>query len=593
MGRALRRRFEGGRSEQRSVLAEVHGSAIQTRADPDDVTRSAERVEIRGPVRGHTPRQHVALPERDRQRERPEAGRALRAASVDGRSRATRGGSARARPARPARPRDAARRASPVGCGAGRPGRTTRARCPRAEAHRERASRLARASRARLSATASSSPNRAASLGGRERPMRSRVPAQDGGQSVGHGLEEDVRDAAGRDHAEGIADEPRILDRGQRLHVAEPNPDRTPLPQERLREAAVVLAFEQRPGASEKIVQLVGVSGRRAATRTRPARWRRDRAARAAPRPPSARAGARDRARAPARAAPRAACRPRTCTSRRSRRGARTRTGMPKPSRLRRDRARGSGSPSGSRAARAGRRRPAGTRDTSRARSGTAGSGARPGAELCAFSRCCQSGVRWPGRRRGMRSAREAFSRKREPKSADCPSSAMTSSSMSPGSSRRSSRRRRHVGIGEVERDAVVRPDRLRVDAERVPEPRRQRHRPGRVHASAERRQHADAPVADLVAEALDDDRAVGGDDPRGGLLLAQIRDADFAPPARRGGTRRAARSPPCRRRARRARARHARSSRRAPPAARPLRPSRTERRRARRAQARRGLDRA
>ena len=32
------------------------------------------------------------------------------------------------------------------------------------------------------------------------------------------------------------------------------------------------------------------------------------------------------------------------------------------------------------------------------------------------------------------------------------------------------------------------------------------------MHAAAERRQNADAPVADLVAETLDDDRAVGRD---------------------------------------------------------------------------------
>ena len=42
------------------------------------------------------------------------------------------------------------------------------------------------------------------------------------------------------------------------------------------------------------------------------------------------------------------------------------------------------------------------------------------------------------------------------------------------------------------------------------------------MHAPAERREDAHAPVADLVAEALDDDRAVGRDDAGGGLLLAQ-----------------------------------------------------------------------
>ena len=73
--------------------------------------------------------------------------------------------------------------------------------------------------------------------------------------------------------------------------------------------------------------------------------------------------------------------------------------------------------------------------------------------------------------------------------------------------------RRRQVGLGQMERDAVVRPDRLHLEPERVAQARAERHRPRRVHARAERRQDAEAPVADLVAEALDDDRAVGGDD--------------------------------------------------------------------------------
>ena len=66
------------------------------------------------------------------------------------------------------------------------------------------------------------------------------------------------------------------------------------------------------------------------------------------------------------------------------------------------------------------------------------------------------------------------------------------------------------------------RPDRLRVEAERLAKTRAERERPRRVHARAERRQDDDAPVADLVAEALDDDRAVGRDDAGRRLLVAQ-----------------------------------------------------------------------
>src|SRR5262249_37288646 len=58
-----------------------------------------------------------------------------------------------------------------------------------------------------------------------------------------------------------------------------------------------------------------------------------------------------------------------------------------------------------------------------------------------------------------------------------------------------------------------------------APERRAERERPGRVHAAAVRREQAEPPVADLVAESLDDDRAVGRQRPRRSLLLAEIRD--------------------------------------------------------------------
>ena len=84
--------------------------------------------------------------------------------------------------------------------------------------------------------------------------------------------------------------------------------------------------------------------------------------------------------------------------------------------------------------------------------------------------------------------------------------------------------RGRRVGVGEVERDPVVRPERLRLDSERVAEPRRERQRPRRVDPAAERREDAHPPVADLVAEALDDDDAIGREHAGGRLLLTQVR---------------------------------------------------------------------
>src|SRR6266487_3902375 len=62
-----------------------------------------------------------------------------------------------------------------------------------------------------------------------------------------------------------------------------------------------------------------------------------------------------------------------------------------------------------------------------------------------------------------------------------------------------------------MERDAVIRPDRVYLQAQRLAQARGERERPRCVHARAERRQDAETPVADLVAEALDDDGAIGG----------------------------------------------------------------------------------
>ena len=76
-----------------------------------------------------------------------------------------------------------------------------------------------------------------------------------------------------------------------------------------------------------------------------------------------------------------------------------------------------------------------------------------------------------------------------------------------------------------MDRDPVVRPERLRLEPERVAEPDPDRHRPRRVHACSERGQQADPPVADLVAEALDDDRPVRRHRAGRVLLVAEERE--------------------------------------------------------------------
>jgi hypothetical protein len=78
--------------------------------------------------------------------------------------------------------------------------------------------------------------------------------------------------------------------------------------------------------------------------------------------------------------------------------------------------------------------------------------------------------------------------------------------------------------LGQADDDAVVGPHHLdcalaQLLVPAVGQALAQRHRPGGVHPAAERRQHADAPVTDLVAKPFDDDRVVVGDD-RGGLGL-------------------------------------------------------------------------
>src|SRR5205823_729116 len=52
------------------VLAEIDGNAIEAGADPHDLAGRAELVQLRSGVAGHAARQHLGLPERDRQRQR-------------------------------------------------------------------------------------------------------------------------------------------------------------------------------------------------------------------------------------------------------------------------------------------------------------------------------------------------------------------------------------------------------------------------------------------------------------------------------------------------------------------------------------------
>jgi hypothetical protein len=82
---------------------------------------------------------------------------------------------------------------------------------------------------------------------------------------------------------------------------------------------------------------------------------------------------------------------------------------------------------------------------------------------------------------------------------------------------------RQLVTVGHPHRDAIVAPQRLHREASQPAEPLLQRQRPGGVHPAAERGQDAHPPVAQLVAEALDDHGAIARHHAGGGALLGHV----------------------------------------------------------------------
>ena len=81
------------------------------------------------------------------------------------------------------------------------------------------------------------------------------------------------------------------------------------------------------------------------------------------------------------------------------------------------------------------------------------------------------------------------------------------------------------IALRQPDRDAVVRPDRLDREAEALLESRLDRERPRRVDAAAERRQQAQPPVAQFVAESLDDDAPVRGQRAGRLALVVEVRE--------------------------------------------------------------------
>ncbi len=101
------------------------------------------------------------------------------------------------------------------------------------------------------------------------------------------------------------------------------------------------------------------------------------------------------------------------------------------------------------------------------------------------------------------------------------------------------------LDVGQAQHDAVVAVHRLHVDAEPVAHPGAHGQRPRGVHLGAERREDGDPPVAELVAEPLDDDGAVVGHVAGGLALLAQVAEQVVGGPVVEPGGAAPARGPP------------------------------------------------
>ena len=66
---ALRSGRRGRLPEDRRVVAEEDRDAVEPRSDPDELAGRAELVELLGPVIANPSRQHLGLPQRNRESE--------------------------------------------------------------------------------------------------------------------------------------------------------------------------------------------------------------------------------------------------------------------------------------------------------------------------------------------------------------------------------------------------------------------------------------------------------------------------------------------------------------------------------------------
>ena len=248
-----------GRPSTGGVLAEEERDAVEPGADPDDLAGRAELVELLRPVARDAARQHLGLPERDRQRERLQRDERLaqRRAAVD--PVPARQEAAERRLLDRLDLACAAPRATRAAAGAARRGRTTRARCRRAGARRGRACSSRSSAR---SSGSTSRPKRSFASRGRERPARAGEARDERAQRLvarPRGTRPAGRTAASRRARRGSGPRPRPRSAAPRRRCER---DRTPLVcEQRLQEPCRIRSIRKSPRRRSRSCNSSGVRG--------------------------------------------------------------------------------------------------------------------------------------------------------------------------------------------------------------------------------------------------------------------------------------------------------------------------------------------
>ena len=254
----LRPLGRGGPAERGGILAEVDRHAVETRADPDELAGRAQLVELSGLVPGDATREHLRLPERDRERQRlqrherfPQARAAVDSVPAREESperRLLRGLDLLAQRGQgsPAEaPEDV--RVAPLALAASRPELAADDPLLALELPQQRldvdAEVLVR-------------------LGGRERPTALREASDKALQRIIPALEERLRQTARRHRAESVAVTARVLGGDEAVLAGDTHGDRPALGEQRVRKRSVEISRPKVAAPPQDVVQLVRIARR-------------------------------------------------------------------------------------------------------------------------------------------------------------------------------------------------------------------------------------------------------------------------------------------------------------------------------------------